>query len=685
MARYLSEYEVNINLELQQRNKAIWKEVFDTGRQSLEDMPANVIFDGWRRSAAYGVDPGTKSAERVVSAQEMEKLLSRNAFLLDVSHPMMENLNNFVYDSGFNVAISNKNGIILTVMGDSRVVDSTRDGNWVAGADWSEAAIGNNGIGTCLFLDRPLMMIGYEHYCRCCHYFASAVAPIHDTEGELIGSIALCGRFEKIHSHTLGMVIAAAKAIEIQFKINCELKEKENTATYQEIIFNSITDGIISTGTDGVIIFCNHRLCKLLRVEREEMIGRNIAEIFDGPSYRALADSSRKLTDRMVTLNLGEREFKCVCNARHILNMGRFDGLVIALRDYEAVVQMARKIVNNRPRWMFSDLIGKNKYFLEMLRIARLAAKARANVFILGESGTGKDVLAQAIHNESFRANEPFVAVNCGAIPKDLIASELFGYSEGAFTGAKKGGHAGKFEAARRGTVFLDEIGEMPMDQQVVLLRVLDESSFTRVGSTDRLGFEARIISATNKNIHEAIGDHTFRHDLFYRLNVFTITTVPLRQRKDDIEELGNVFLKRIAENSDRPFSPLTAGVLDLLTAYDWPGNIRELQNVLEQAFIISPDGLIQGEMLRLTNLIPVGGGSGGVPEPLKAKASVAAPASADGVATHFNQKAAYEAELLRLDLERNKWNITRTCRELNISRTTLYRWMNKYNIDLKK
>jgi transcriptional regulator of acetoin/glycerol metabolism len=665
-----SDYEININIELQNRNKAAWEEIFATKVKTLDSMPSTEIFDGWRRSAAYGLDPFTKSAKRVVSPDELKDLREKNAFFLNVSQPMLENINNFVYDSGFNVAISDRNGIILIVMGDSLAVNSTRAGNWIAGADWSESSIGNNGIGTCLHLYKPVMMIGYEHYCRCCHYFASAVAPIHDENGVMLGCIALCGRFEKIHAHTLGLVIAAAKAIEIQLKINRALKEKEKANIYQEMIFNSINDGIISTDRNGVIRFCNRRCAKLLRLNHAELIGKNIDALFDAANSRLLLDPAQKLQDKVVSINLGDRLVKCMCTSQHIMGTGRFDGIVIALRDYDQMVQVAKRIVKIRPKWMFQDIIGRNKEFLEVLRIARLAADTSSNVFILGESGTGKDVLAQAIHNEGPNANAPFVALNCGAIPKELIASELFGYGDGAFTGAKKGGQAGKFELAKGGAVFLDEIGEMPLEQQVVLLRVLDESTFTRIGSSERISVSAKIIAATNKDINKAIQDGVFRQDLFFRLNVFSLTTVPLRRRLDDIEELANVFLKKIAENCERKHAPINSEVLDFLTAYNWPGNIRELQNVLERAFFMSPDGVLRAETLRLNNLLP---------QNRPAPSSPAIPGS-----RLKDKRAAYEAELLAQDLERNKWNISQTCNYLNVSRSTLYRWMKKYNLNSK-
>ena len=663
-----SDYEININITLQNRNKETWMEIFSKKVKSLEDMPPTEVYDGWRRSVSYGLNPYAKSVEKVISPARLKRLQQENSFFFSVSQPMLENINSFVFDAGFNVAIIDKNGILLTVLGDPQVGDDTRAGNWVAGADWSETSIGSNGIGTCLKLDKPVLMIGYEHYSRCCHNFASAVAPIHDDQGQLLGCIALCGRFERIHAHTLGMVIAAARAIEIQLAINRALKQQEKANIYQGLIFNSINDAIISADSSGLIRFCNRRCGQMLAVDHSKLIGRNISSIFDESTTAKLVNPAAKLQDTVVTVQIEGRFIKCLGTSQHIMGTGSNDGIVIALRDYEQAMRVAKKIVKSKPRWMFPDLVGQNKDFCEVLRMARVAAQTGSNIFILGESGTGKDVLAQAIHNESPRSEAPFVALNCGAIPKDLIASELFGYAEGAFTGAKKGGQPGKFEAARGGTVFLDEIGEMPMDQQVVLLRVLDESAFSRVGSSERISVNARIIAATNKDINEAVSKGHFRQDLMYRLNVFTLTTVPLRQRLDDIEHLANTFIKKISDNAGQKYTPLNNEVLDILMSYDWPGNIRELQNVMERAFYVSPDGIIRQDALRLNNLVH---------QP-NSEAISAPPETRSAM---FDRRSSYEAELLLQDLQRNKWNISRTCDELNVSRSTLYRWIKKYNL----
>lgn len=669
------EYEINVNLEIQAMNRSVWREVFAEKTKRLESLPSTKIYDGWRRSASYGIDPFKTSVNRVIPMKSLDKLLEKNAFFLNVCRPMMENLNNYVKDAGFNVAISNKNGILLAVMGDKDFVDATKEGRWIPGADWSEESIGNNGIGTALVLDKPVIVIGYEHYCRCCHNFASATAVIHDSENNIIGAIALCGQFKKIHTHTLGMVIATAKAIEIQFKINTALKEKETIAKYQQIIFNSISDGIISTKPNGDVRFCNRKCCELLYVEPEALIGTNIVDLFMEKSYKLLKDSNNHLENCEVLLKTGKTHTRFICTTRFISGTGTFDGIVIALTDYTSAVKVAQKIVASKPKWNFDTIVGKNPQFREMIGIAKIAAKTDSNIFIFGESGTGKDVLAQAIHNESLRNHEPFLAINCGAIPKELIASELFGYVEGSFTGAKRGGNAGILENAQKGTVFLDEIGEMPIEQQVVLLRVLDESSFSRIGSSNSIPFEARIITATNKNIYHLVEKNLFRYDLFYRLNVFTIPTVPLRERKDDIEELGNLYLMRLAAHSGKTFYPLRPAVLGLLAACDWPGNIRELQNVLQRAFFLSPKGDITPEGLRF-NVLPQStkllGQSeiGSIKTPIPLAQSI------------YDERDRFESELLMKSLEKNRWNISKTCRDLNLSRSTIYRWMKRHGID---
>jgi transcriptional regulator with PAS, ATPase and Fis domain len=213
-----------------------------------------------------------------------------------------------------------------------------------------------------------------------------------------------------------------------------------------------------------------------------------------------------------------------------------------------------------------------------------MAALTNSNVLITGESGTGKELMAQSIHNASDRSHMPFVAINCGALPRGLVESELFGYEGGSFTGSKKTGNPGKFELADGGTIFLDEIGDMPLDVQVALLRVIQEKEVCRIGGSKPKRIDIRIIAATNKNLAEEVQNKTFRQDLYYRLNVLVINMPSLRKRKEDLEPLINSILERIKSRTNKPYLAIEVQAMNLLKSYDWPGNIRELENILERA-----------------------------------------------------------------------------------------------------
>ena len=251
------------------------------------------------------------------------------------------------------------------------------------------------------------------------------------------------------------------------------------------------------------------------------------------------------------------------------------------------------------------------------MRLASLAASGNSNILLEGESGTGKEVVAQAIHNRSTRRKGPFVAVNCGAIPRELIGSELFGYSDGAFTGAKRGGRPGKFELASRGTLFLDEIGDMPLEQQVALLRVLQDKKITRIGDDKIIPVDFRVVCATNKSLVEEIEKGNFRQDLYYRVNVVTITMPPLRNHPEDIPALFDHFMGVIGREMGDKDVEVDPQVIEFLKRYYWPGNVRELQNVVERLISMADHGRICLEHLPSSILKPPGNISPHDPSPI--------------------------------------------------------------------
>jgi transcriptional regulator with PAS, ATPase and Fis domain len=258
--------------------------------------------------------------------------------------------------------------------------------------------------------------------------------------------------------------------------------------------------------------------------------------------------------------------------------------VVVLVKENQRIKRLVRNIISGGAKMTFEDIIGRNHEFLKCLNIARSASPSMSNVLLLGESGTGKDIIAQAMHNASPRKNYPYLAINCAALPRELIGSELFGYEEGAFTGARKGGQIGKFELADQGTIFLDEIGDMPLDLQASLLRVLEEKTIMRLGGSRPIAVNVRVIAATNQDLEAMIANHRFRRDLFYRLGVIRITLPPLRKRPDDIYLLVQFFMENICRRFNKPPMTLAPELMEKFLQYDWPGNIREMQNVIEGA-----------------------------------------------------------------------------------------------------
>jgi len=284
-----------------------------------------------------------------------------------------------------------------------------------------------------------------------------------------------------------------------------------------------------------------------------------------------------------VYVNLGLNKEEVNVSAYPVLdNLGIVQEIVLVFKDVKKVRKLANRITGSRAIYTFDKIIGESEVIKNTIEYAKKISDSKSTVLILGESGTGKESFAQSIQNHSRRREESFVAINCGAIPKNLIESELFGYVEGSFTGAKKGGHPGKFEIADGGTIFLDEIGEMSLDLQTRLLRVIEEGIVRRIGGNDEIPINVRIIAATNKDLREEVKNGNFRTDLYYRLNVLPLKLPSLRERKEDIPLLIDYFMKRISKKLNKKEIEIPEEYMDYLLDYSWPGNIRELENLIE-------------------------------------------------------------------------------------------------------
>lgn len=321
----------------------------------------------------------------------------------------------------------------------------------------------------------------------------------------------------------------------------------------------------------------------------------------------------------------------------------------------------SKKVLN---KYEFKDIVGQNKEFMKLMGLANAVAKSPSNVLISGESGTGKELFAQAIHSASACASGPFVAINCAAIPRELIETEMFGYVEGAFTGARKQGMQGKFLCAHKGTLFLDEIGDMPLELQPKLLRVLQERSVVPVGGSTPIPVDIRVISATNQKLEELIAANKFRADLFYRLNVINLRLPPLRERKDDIPLLAQFFITMVNSKLQKSVEKISDKALQILMDYHWPGNIRQLENVIETAVNLADD-IIEIEHVSL----------------LLGDKAIAPPGRLSGSRQGVNTLEEVEKMEIIRALDQCEGNVTRAAVILNIGRATLYRKIKKYQI----
>ena len=373
-------------------------------------------------------------------------------------------------------------------------------------------------------------------------------------------------------------------------------REQERLALHQlAVTLDAIRDGVIACDERGVVTSVNAAAARMLRVRTQDLVGVGLAQQPAVAPLAALLASSPRVDGAFLRLPHGS----FVVSSRPIGNDEEPDrGFVTTLVELDRAQKMAQRLSATRARYTFNDIIGRSPALEEAVAMAKHAAKIDASVLVTGESGTGKEVIAQAIHSAGPRASEPFVGINVAALPRELLEAELFGYEKGAFTGARVEGNPGKFELAGEGTILLDEIGDMPLDMQAKLLRVLQERVVTRLGGRVEIPMNARVIATTHRDLDQLVDEGKFRMDLLYRLRVLAIDVPPLRQRREDIAALAQSYLVRFAEQQRKRLRELGPRVIEELERYDWPGNVRELANVMEaEASLAAADVEVLGRL----------------------------------------------------------------------------------------
>ena len=637
--------------------KQIWKALHE-GPELRKGLPPE-IYDSWERSYHYNVRRGMREVTSLIPERELAQAQEDSKYLMKTAVPVMERLSEFVKGTGFVVILSDANCVSLKTIGDEASLEWSRRANVVEGAVWREEKVGTNAGHLAMLLVKPVSIYSYEHFCLFAILGAASCAPIVD-RGRVIGCLGMVAPYEKVSHHTLGMVVAAADHIQ-------SILALDRISEYHQVITDSMSDGVMVVDLDGTITYMNKKCSGILRLGSTDVIGDNIHSVLGTkPENQFFINSvteGRTLTDDLLVLHQGKHQIRCHITCTPLHGSSPTDmGTVVIFRESERIYSIVGKSIGRSAKMTFNDIIGANPKFQHCVDIAKTTAKSDSSILLLGESGTGKDVIAQAMHNESHRKNNPFLAINCAALPRELIASELFGYEEGAFTGARKGGNVGKFELANQGTLFLDEIGDVPLDLQVTLLRVLEEKSLIRMGGTKLVPVNVRIIAATNRNLEEEIARNRFRKDLYYRLGVIRLIIPPLRDRPDDIPLLVRHFLGLICKRFGKPEKTISARALEALMSHGWPGNIRELQNVLESAIQLAPDDEIDYDFF-------------------KHYLDVEAPAPAAVGVDPSEASSSKEYRILREALIRNRYNKSATAKELGVSRQCIYRRLRKYNL----
>lgn len=617
------------------------------------------VASSWQRCRNLRVDPfGNENLD--IGGQELKERLRLANHLVTIARPYMHNLYNYVKGSGFQVVLSDKDGFLLETIGDPEIIKKTRQIQLCPGGNWSEAIKGTNAIGTCLLEGKPIHIFAREHYCQPNHFLTSYASPIFNPDGMLLGSIDITGDYKSHNPHTLALVVAAVNAIENQLRLHKATNKLYMAYKFSNTLLESTYDGILSIDNNGVISHINSSGAKILGVNSKDSIGKHVETVFKKSSMilQTLISGGEYKEQEIVVDELGKKLSYSVTPLRD--DLGNSIGALAVLKEVKEK-HSTKKNLAPMAKYVFEDIFGESDSVSKAVQWARIASRSPSTVLLNGESGTGKELFAQAIHNGSSRKDRPFIAINCAALPETLIESELFGYEEGSFTGSKKGGQIGKFELANGGTIFLDEVGDIPLFTQVKLLRVIQEKKISRIGSANEIMVDIRIIAATHKDLKEEVLKGNFRKDLYYRLNVITINIPPLRERMDDLPLLTRHFVNKLSSKLGKKNISIADSFIEKIRAYNWPGNIRELENAIERAInLVEDKEVLTADFLYFDN---------------------SQPARIEEKVTEIKSLKDIEKDTIVCALNLYKGNILKVSAKLGIGRNTLYRKIKEYDI----
>jgi transcriptional regulator of acetoin/glycerol metabolism len=573
----------------ERRTIKAWENFLTRGRQEPGITPVRgVIERSWLRSVQLGVDAHGRGSDVLADADNLYRLQRQNEDLLGSTADTFRRVAEVLRDAATMVVITDRNGIVLKVGGDQKTIDAGHDIRLELGAAWGENITGTNGIGTALITGQPVHVHAAEHFAEGIKDWTCVGAPIRSPiDGSIIGIIDFSGPQAIFYRHNVALAVIAANHIELALseKISLE-RTRLLEAGIGRMAGTGSADGIVILDRFGRVVHHN---------DMASLRWRSIGRPVDLSVGARIVDIGEHLHQDNIDAMLPE-ELRGQ-SIEPLLVDGVIKGamLVLApkLRPSTVVSEgtFRRRAAVEAAK---AEIIGCSPALVQAVERAERAAQGKTAILLEGETGVGKELFARLVAAASQESGkEPFVAFNCGAVSKELLGAELFGHAPGAFTGATREGRQGRFEAAHGGVLSLDEIGEMPLDLQPYLLRVLEERAVYRLGESKPRPVDVRLVASTNRNLKQEVAEGRFRKDLYFRIGVVKITIPPLRERIGDVEVLIDHFNREFSATYGRPPLRFEAAAQDLISHYDWPGNVRELRNLMENLVLMSINGTV--------------------------------------------------------------------------------------------
>jgi transcriptional regulator of acetoin/glycerol metabolism len=633
-------------------------------------VPRPVIARSWQRSRDLGIDPFIERAPTVLTPEEFEAILARED-LGRAGRRVLDDFSRAVEGTDHVILLADAQGRIIYSGGHAPLRETLDRLNLAPGGDWAESAVGPNGVGTPIALGRPEVVFGPEHYCQQWQPWVCYGCPIREPEtGRIVGGVDITGPARKAHFLGYVLTVSIARSIEQSLAVLGLERREALLAAFRGLERRWPIDGVLVVSERGKVIDMNPAAADALGfgtpVPPDTRLAALAPELWE--PVRQVVESGSGREAAVALRRPGGPERAVLCRVEPVTRDGRLMGSAVILSGRSPAPPRERRSAppGSAPpasRYTFADLLGEAPALREVLALAQAAARAPQDrpILLVGESGTGKELVAHAIHAESARAEGPFIAVNCAAIPSELVESELFGYAPGAFTGARREGQAGKFEAARRGTIFLDEIDSVPLESQGKFLRVLEGAEVLRLGSTAPIRVDVRVVAASSVDLGQRVREGRFRLDLFHRLAVFEIVLPPLRSRGDDVFRLAEAFLARECAGAGRPALALSPALVEALRGYEWPGNVRELQNLCTRWALTVRGGEVLPEHL---------------PPHVRERVPGAGASEGEGGGTLRDA----EEVLIRRVLRETGGDVAAAARRLGIAKTTLYRRLKRWH-----